>query len=75
MVLDPGLLLAYAVHLHYYYYYYYHHHHADASYMCPTSNKLAFSRVQLCESIMLMSLYWTGMRYPPKGTNLAPYLL
>ena len=27
------------------------------SYMCPTSNRLAFSRVHLCESIMLRSLY------------------
>jgi hypothetical protein len=31
------------------------------TYICPTSNKLAFSRVQLCESMMLISLYWTGM--------------
>lgn len=25
--------------------------------------------------MMLKSLYWTGIKYPPKGTNLAPYLL
>lgn len=43
------------------------------AYMCPTSNKLAFSRVHLWLSPTLRSEYWTGMEKPPKGTILPPF--
>ena len=41
--------------------------------MCPTSNKLAFSRVHLWLSPTLRSEYWTGIEKPPKGTILPPF--
>ena len=42
-------------------------------YMWPTSNRLAFSRVQRWLSPTLRSAYCTGIEYPAKGTILPPW--